>query len=128
MDQPGRVCLIEDRDFAFFDTICVSVNGQLLAIKFFRKEKKNTFTKFEKTGVNQQVKKTELAPPPKFRKDFALCLIEDRYLLLTGGKDENFFCSNETFLFDLESGQWLVEPSQPNIVEARSEHASCATD
>ena len=127
MNRETSVRSIEDPAFAFFDTVCVSQNGQLLAIQFFNKDKRNKFTKYENTKDQRQVIITELPSPPKYRSKFALCLIDERYLLLTGGKDENGQRSVETFVFDLVVGQWLVDPLQPSLKEPRTKHASCAT-
>ena len=42
----------------------------------------------------------ELAPMLRYRKDFAACVIHDRYVLITGGNDLSGAKCAEVFVFD----------------------------
>ena len=71
---------------------------------------------------------TKLPSPPCYSKGIALCVIRDRFLLLTGGYYQSLDRSKKVLLFDTHTEQWVSEPSMPEMITARSYHSNCATD
>lgn len=43
--------------------------------------------------------------------NFALCIIKEKLVLLTGGCNNSYNNSDKVYLLDTESGHWLVEPA-----------------
>ena len=70
---------------------------------------------------------TDLPILPNYRSNFALCLVKADKLLLTGGHDKEKYCV-ETWLLDLVDCKWVKERKQPDLIEARGLHSSCACD
>ena len=61
----------------------------------------------------------ELACLPEYRFAFALCVIKDRYVLLTGGRDKEEKHVTSVFMFDTEQNEWIISPLQPNLRKTR---------
>lgn len=62
---------------------------------------------------------------------FSICLIQNRFVLLSGGyKGYSTYDSAraEVWMFDIKTGKWLTSPRIPNLQVARYSHSSCATE
>lgn len=70
----------------------------------------------------------ELPALPKFRYKFALCVIKDRFIILSGGVDAYDLVCSQVFKFDTKTEQWVTSPAQACLKTARQAHASCATE
>lgn len=69
-----------------------------------------TVTKIENATTKDRVVIKSLSPLPQYRRSFAICVIKDRYVLLTGGDNENLNTRTEAFLFDTETEVWVLSP------------------
>ena len=60
---------------------------------------------------------------------FSICLIDERYVLLTGGSNRQLGGTRSSlcFKYDTLTDQWVNSPAQPSLNQARSFHGSCAT-
>lgn len=63
-----------------------------------------------------------------YRELFAVCVIKNRYVLLSGGFDLHSNTCSDVYVFDTQIEEWISEPQQPNLKNARAEHSSCATE
>ena len=61
--------------------------------------------------------------------DFALCVLKNRYVVLSGGNDLHMtLYSKKCYLFDTVRGVFLASTRPPDLGQGRSRHASCATE
>ena len=109
---------------------CVAVGQSLVvyggAYQFY------TFSVYENFLDLSEIKKTSLPKLPCEGwldvNSTAMCVIRNRYVLITGGKNRSSSeAKGDGFLLDVDSGEWIVEPAQPKLVQVRFWQASCAT-
>ena len=109
--QPRTIAKTADDRFSFgLFTACVELHGVLYAFKTQAETMKTTVTKIENATSKDRVLIRNLSPLPQYRRSFAICIIKDRYVLLTGGDNENLNTRTEVFLFDTETEVWVHSP------------------
>lgn len=87
MTQPRPHSKIENKRFRFDDTVSVNVKGVLFTFKWLKQEDKVSVMRYENAYDAKTMDEKELPALPKFRYKFALCVIKDRFIILSGGVD-----------------------------------------
>ena len=113
VSQPRSLSSTDNRkNFDYLkDATFISVDGDFYAFKVDTQSNTTTVKKFENFMDEKDIKITKLPSLPQFRENFALCIIESRYILLSGGTKRNELPScSDVFMFDCEAGAWVDSP------------------
>ena len=85
--QPRPYSKIDSEKFKFDDTVSVNVKGVLFTFKWLKQEDKVSVMRYENAYDAKTMDVKELQALPKFLHKFALCVIKDRFIILSGGVD-----------------------------------------
>ena len=58
--------------------------------------------------------------------EFALAVVEKRYIIITGGVESPGADTDLVSLFDLREEKWVLTPQMPPLINRRCKHASFA--
>ena len=84
------------------------IDGVLFCFKWQNSDKQLLVTKNEKLSDGGEMIITKLAPAPQYRKQFALSVIKNRFVVLSGGANSKNANCAEIFILDTETGRWLT--------------------
>ena len=102
------------------------INNCLFAITRFDHGLK--VTKYSYLDSQEKMTKVELDPLLKRIHEFSVCTFKNRYVMISGGKNQNGSSRKNSIIYDTERNTWLTESrSKPRLCEARYGHASCTT-
>ena len=125
-DQPRTVAKFKDSRFDFGRHASVVVDGVLYAFK--GQDRRVLVSKYVNATDGQAMARTDLPMLAWQLEYFALCVVQGRYVVLTGGLGYKNSASRQVFIFDAKNCEWLTEASLPLLSTARYQHASCAIE
>ena len=88
------------------------------------------YQSFDTWNDNPITTTVETLPKPDqsfFRYFFSLAVVKNRYIMLSGGKNQTDVLSSHIYIFDTMEKRWLNRDLIPKLGTARYTHSSCAT-
>ena len=99
--QPRRITKINHPELTLtLDSIVIEVHGVIYSFEPDDTQEITKITKVLNPMNGDALSIQELAPMPHYRFRFAACVIHDRYVLITGGKNLSGAKCAEVFVFD----------------------------
>jgi len=71
---------------------------------------------------------TYLRNMPKVRKFAAAVLVKKKYLVVIGGRDEDYAVSASCLIYDIWCNRWSSTPASMDMIEARKMHTAAVLD